>query len=123
MAKRHVIQYFLELENTYEEMKDTVKELQEMAVKGNLEESTFLEAKKDLDVIQSNYERVAYIMFLLNKPNKQEKESAEEDVNKQWYDYLKFSSKEAIVDESKDALSHLKELIKEAQKDDSKGIC
>jgi len=123
MAKRHVIQYFLELENTYEEMKDTVKELQEMAVKGNLEESTFLEAKKDLEVIQSNYERVAYIMFLLNKPNKQEKESAEEDVNKQWYDYLKFSSKEAIVDESKDALSHLKELIKEAQKDDSNGIC
>ncbi len=116
MAKRHVIQYFLELENTYIEMQDTVKELQQLASEGKVEESTYLDAKKDIDVIKENYDRVAYIMFLFNKPNRKSKE--EDEVNKKWYDYLKTSSKEAVVDESKDALAHFKKMVEELKEND-----
>ena len=111
MAKRHVIQYFLELENTYVEMQDTLKELQQLASEGKVEESAYLDVKKDIDAIKENYDRVAYILFLLNKPNRKSKE--EDEVTKSWYKYLKTSSKEAIVDESKDALAHFKKTLKE----------
>ena len=113
MAKRHVIQYYLELENTYIEMKDTLDELQKLAKEGKVEESTYLSAKEDMDVIINNYERISYIMFLLNKPNRKAKESKEEEINKQWYAYLKGASKEAILDESKDALAEFKKKVRE----------
>ena len=116
MAKRHVIQYYLELENEYLEMQDTLNELQQLAQEGKIEESTYLETKKEVDVIKSNYERVAYILFLLNKPNRKDKD--EDAVSKKWYDYLKTSSKEAILDESKDALSHIKKIISEVKEND-----
>lgn len=112
MAKRHVVNYFLELENTYVEMQETLKELQVLASEGKVEESTYLSVKEEVEVIKQNYERVAYILFLLNKPNRSKKEAYEERINKSWYDGLRFSSKEAIVDESRDALSHIKEILK-----------
>lgn len=111
MAKRHVVQYFLELENTYVEMQDTVKELQQLAQEGKVEESAYLDAKKDIETIKQNYERVAYIIYLLNKPNRKTKE--EKQVETSWYNCLKTSSKEAIVDETKDALSHFKGIVEE----------
>ena len=116
MAKRHVVQYFIELENTYVEMQDTVKELQQMAQEGKVEESTYLDAKKDIDVIKTNYERVAYIIYLLNKPNRKSKD--EDDIAKSWYKVLKTASKEAVIDESKDALVHFKKIVEELEKDD-----
>ena len=112
MAKRHVIRYFLEVENTYVETMEVLKELQELANQGKVEESTYLNVEKDLEVIKTNYERLAYIIFLLNKPNRVKKNDYEEKVNKSWYDSLKFASKEAIMDESRDALAHFKEIVK-----------
>ena len=118
MARRHVVQYFLELENTYIETKETLDELQELAQAGKVEEETYLDVKKDFEVIKANYDRIAYILFLLNKPNKKNKK--EDEVSKTWYDYLKTSSREAIVDESKDALAHIKETIREVKKNATK---
>ena len=112
MAKRHVIRYFLEMENTYIEMQDTLKELQQLAQDGKVEESTYLSAKEEVDIIKQNYERISYIMFLLNKPNRKSKNDYEEKLNKQWYDYLKSSSKEAVLDESKDALLEFKKIVR-----------
>ncbi len=117
MAKRHVIQYYLELENEYIEMQDTLKELQTLAQEGKVEESSYLSMLEDVNLIKNNYERVSYIMFLLNKPNRREKESKELEVNKQWYSYLKGASKEAILDETKDALAEFKKKVKEISND------
>lgn len=111
MARRHVIQYFLEQENEYIEMQETVKELQQLAQEGKVEESTYINAKKDIDIIKQNYERIAYIIFLLNKPNRKKKEKYDERVNASWYKALKTSSKEAVLDETKDALAHFKKIV------------
>lgn len=115
MAKRHVIRYFLELENQFIEMQETVKELQQLASDGKVEESTYLNAKEDMELIKQNYERIAYIIFLLNKPNRKEKDKYDEKVNESWYKLLKTSSKEAIVDETKDALAHFKKIVRGLQ--------
>ena len=114
MAKRHVVRYFIELENEYLEMQNTLNELQKLAQEGKVEESSFLEVKEEVEKIKQNYDRVAYIIYLLNKPNRKDKE--DNDYDKSWYQYLKTSSKEVILDETRDALSHLKAMVKEMQK-------
>ena len=37
---------------------------------------------------------------------------------KEWYDYLEGSSKEAILDENKDALADFKKYVREMKKED-----
>jgi trans-2-enoyl-CoA reductase len=113
MSKRHVVQYFLELESQYFEMLDNVKDLEELLKENRLSQEDFNAAINDIQVSKNNYERIAYIMMLLNKPNRKDKR--EEAIAQSWYKALKFSSKEAIVDENRDALSHLKELIKKGE--------
>ena len=68
---------------------------------------------KQIELVKSNYERIAYIMMLLNKPNKKDKQDA--DMYQKWYNELAFASKEAIMDENKDVLKELKEYIKKGK--------
>lgn len=117
MARKHVVQYFLEVQNQYFEMLDNVKELDAAAKKGLVGQDRLDEATKDIDNLKANYERIAFIMMLLNKPNRKSKNKKEEYQNKQWYNYLKGASKEAILDENKDVLADLKKLIKEIKEE------
>ena len=111
MARRHVVNYFLEQENLYMELLSNLPDFQELFNSGKLTEEEYNTAIKEIENAKANYLTLSYIMFLLNKPNKSDKE--ESKINKQWYDSLKQYSREAILDESKDALKHLKQLIKE----------
>ena len=45
------------------------------------------------------------------------KNKDEVKISKSWYDALKYSSKEAIINENNDVLKHIKELIKEGKLD------
>lgn len=116
MARKHVINYFLQVENQYLEMLDNVKDFKELLDSNKVSEDEYNDFMKEVEVLKTNYERLSYIIFLLNKPNKDDKKEILQ--NKQWYDALKTSSKEALLDESKDALSTLKELIKKGNKDE-----
>ena len=112
MAKRDVVMYFLQVQNQYQELLGDVKDLEEALKSKHIEQEQFDLAKKDIDVVKDNYERLAYIMMLLNKPQRKKKQAGEEAVNKKWYDYLKGASKEAIIDENKDALADFKKIVK-----------
>lgn len=113
MAKRHVNLYFLEVQNTYFEMLDNLKEFKELASEGKISQEEYDQALREVELEKSNYERIAYIMMLLNKPNKKDKEEA--DINRAWYEELKGASKEVILDECKDVLADLKALIKKGK--------
>ena len=67
----------------------------------------------EVEKAKENYTRIGYIMFLLNKPQRSSKKLTKEQQS--WYDALSYASKEAILDESKDVLCKLKELIKEGK--------
>ena len=112
MAKRDVVLYFLQVQNKYLEMLENVKDLEEALKTNHIEQSQFEDAQKEIETIKNNYERLAYVMLLLNKPNRKKKQLKEERENKYWYDYLQGSSKEAILDENKSALVDFKELVK-----------
>lgn len=118
MARKDVIKYFLEQQNLYFEMLDDVKEFDIALKKGIIEQDAFDNAQKDMKIVKDNYERLAYIVMLLNKPKRKDKEKLYNKLNDSWYKELKGSSREAIYDESKDALSDFKKLIKEKSLND-----
>ena len=56
-------------------------------------------------------------MMLLNKPKKSSKAEKYEKTYKEWYEYLKGNSKEAIYDENYDALVDFREFSKKMKKE------
>lgn len=118
MAKRDVALYFLQVQSQYFEMVKLAKEMNEELKKGFVTQEQVESIQNEMNILKANYERIAYIMLLLNKPNRKSKKSKEESIYKEWYDYLKGASKEAIMDENRDVLCDFKKFIKEI-KDES----
>jgi len=114
MARKHVISYFLQVQQQYFEMLENVSLLDKAAKEGKVTEEQFLQAQESLTILKNNYERIAWIIMLLNKPNRNSKQESLYD--KQWYEELKGASKEAILDENKDALADFKKLLAEVNK-------
>ena len=122
MAKRDLNRYYLQVQEQYFEMLSIAKELKELYKDKIIDEQRFTDYQAQVEIIKANYERLSYVMLLLNKPNRKDKQALEERQNKEWYDHLKGASKEAILHEDRDALVELKELIrktKEEMKHDS----
>ena len=111
MAKKHVKNYFLEVQNCYFEMLYNLKEFKALAQEGKVSQEDYDQMLREVELNKNNYERIAYIIMLLNKPNRISKE--ENDINKAWYKELQGASKEAILDESRDVLIDLKKYLKE----------
>jgi hypothetical protein len=115
MARKDVINYFLEQQGVYLELISNVKDLDEAFKKGQLSEEQIKIAKEDINIAKNNYDRIAYIIMLLNKPKDKANRKKEEQFNKNLYDSLHGASREAVLDESKDALLDFKKLIKESK--------
>lgn len=113
MAKSHVVQYFLEVENQYLEMAENLKEMQQLASDNKVSAEDYEQVFREVETLKTNYERIAYIMFLLNKPQRKTKKL--DSATLSWYDALKTASKEAIIDENRDALCTIKALINEGK--------
>ena len=113
MAKSHVVQYFLEVENQYLEMAENLNEMQKLAADNKISPDDYNQILKEVELIKSNYERIGYIMFLLNKPQRKGKKLDETTLS--WYKALQTSSKEAIINENNDALCTLKKLLREGK--------
>lgn len=122
MAKRDVNKEYLQLQNDYFEALAMVKEFDEEFKKGDLPQSVLDEAQQRLQDLKKNYDMFTYILFLLNKPNRDWKKWREETNNGEWYEYLKKNgvSAESIKDESHDALVDFKKFVKENAKHESK---
>ena len=76
MSVKHVKDYYLKVTNDYHEMTKTLEELEKC-----MTESQAIQATKNIEMIRQqvsqlkeNYLRLSYIMFLLNLPNKKEKQ-------------------------------------------------
>lgn len=113
MAKSHIIKYFLEVEYQYLEMLEILKELKELVKEGKLDAETYNMEEENVTKLKENYERLAYIMFLLNQPQRKGKKLDANTLS--WYNELKNHSKEAILDENNDVLCTFKKLKKEGQ--------
>ena len=109
MAKIDVNLYFLEMQDQYFEMLDNLREFKELSIEGRISQEEYDSMLQEVEILKNNYERLAYIMFLFNKPKG--KNAKKWNINLSWYNELKGASKEAVINENANVLADLKKLI------------
>ena len=116
MARKHLVQYYVEQESIYTQMLSDVEELERVYKSGNMPYERYAQLRdtltSDIESLKEEYERLSYLMFLLNIPNRVSKEDKYKKENKAYLAYLDKYSKEKMIDESKDVLKNFKEQVR-----------
>lgn len=109
MSVKHLKEYYQKVCDQYNEMVNDLQELEEYAKTNMVEPERLEQYKQTIAPIKENYLTLSYIMFLLNQPNRKEKQ---EKYNKQYKDRLaqipKENTKEGRLDIGDKALYDLK---------------
>lgn len=115
MSKRDVNRIYLQQQMLYFGMLENAKEFDRMYKAGEISQERFEQAQKQVEVIRDNYMQISYFMLELQKPFKKRERKEWEIATKSYYDALEGYSKEALLDETKDALADFKKMIDEAK--------
>lgn len=75
MAVKDVVRYYNEIADQYLEMQEELNDFTELAKQGMFEPERLEAIEKSVEPLKTNYERISYIMFLLNKPARKEKQN------------------------------------------------
>lgn len=116
MSKRHVIDYYLQVQDLYFEMLDDVKDFDEALKGGFITQEQVEQSQMMLARVKDNYDRLSYIVVLLNQPNRKTKLKKHLTQNKKVYNYLRDVSQENSLSEMNDDLKKFKEFIKKEKK-------
>ena len=118
MAVADVKAYFKKVEKQYRELKDNMKDFDEAFAKGYITEDRLTEVKKWCNVVETNYERLAYIMHLLAIPNKHGKKLTKADEKlRQSLSMLKADENYVLV-ENQDALVNFRKEVEKLLNDE-----
>lgn len=114
MAVRHVREYYKLMEQQYLDMLQNVKDFDELLKQGVVPEEVMQQAKSMLDAMKSNYDRLSYIMLLLNQPNRDKKEKNYKKSISNELDFLvsNNATQGSVFVENEDVLKNFKKLIK-----------
>ena len=110
MSVKHIQEYYNSIMKDYHEMVLTLKDMEEECTNGLVSPDRVDQLKNMLEPIKQNCNRITYIMYLLNRPNKKEKQ--------RWYD--KQNSKKVFKNE--DTLEGIKEENKKALENAKKSL-
>lgn len=117
MAVKHVKDYFYTMLAQYCEEKENLKDFEEALAKGQITEDRLDDIKENFAAIEENFERIKYIVFLLNMPNRKEKRKKYEKMSKK--DLAEFEKYKATLaqveaenDEKSAAIAEEMEAIK-----------
>ena len=108
MAKKDFDRYYEEVENTYLEMLENLRDMEREMADGLVDPDMFEQMKEMIIPLKNNYETLGYVKFLLNKPVKKEKEKRYILQNKKLLAHSK--TKEQVLKENRQVLDNLKEL-------------
>lgn len=114
MSIKDVKRYYAQVEQQYFEMNQTAKELNEECKNGAVPQAMVDQAEQMVLPLKQNYERLSYILYLLNKPNRPKKNKWYKNQNKIYENYF-YNHKATDIDcdiESRDALVNFKEYVK-----------
>lgn len=110
MAINDVRQYFYTMLSQYLEEKQNLADFEEALKEGRITEEQMLEATKIVADLETNYYRLAYIMYLFDMPNRSTKKAT---YTKQYKSILKElealgADIDSVKKENSDALIHFK---------------
>lgn len=113
MARKHIINYYVTVENQYLKMKKMCDSFEKQVKEGKGSLETLESVRETTGRLKENYDRISYIMYLLNMPNNPKKTARYKNQNKNVDTYLQDSNLDVIVNENEDVLKRLKEIIGE----------
>lgn len=70
MSKKDVYIYFNEICDQYHELIESLHDMEKEAMTGLINPDRIEQLKTIIEPVKTNYQRISYIMFLLNKPTK-----------------------------------------------------
>ena len=113
MAVKDVKNYFLTMLSQYVEEKQNLADFEEALKAGNITEDQMTEAMEVVAGLEENYHRLAYIMFLLEMPNRKSKKTAYIRQYQVILDELKRlgADIDSVKAENSDALIHFKTVL------------
>lgn len=122
MALRDVKEYYFKMLGQYFEMKADLADFEQALKDGFITEDQMQAAIEDVDKVKQNYERLSYIMYLLNLPNRKSKQEKYIKMNKKLI--AEFEARQAdtksVELENRDALKAFREEMERLQKEENK---
>lgn len=74
MSVKHIREYYERMVSDYTEMKNVLKEMEKLSDSNASTALANIESiREQVKILEANYNRLSYIIFLLNQPNKEAK--------------------------------------------------
>ena len=120
MAVKDVRHYFYTMLSQYLEEKQNLADFEEALKEGLITEEQMKEATDTVASLETNYHRLAYIMYLLDMPNRESKKTGYIKQHSQILEELKKlgADIDSVKEENSDALIHFKATLKALSKKD-----
>lgn len=113
MALKDLKNYYNQVCDQYYEVLENLKDFQKEQEEGLVEEERMEQIKQNIKPLMDNYERISYLMFLLNQPAKKEKIKKYKKQNQKLLNKLsKNNSIEQMNKENIEVLNKLKDTLK-----------
>ena len=121
MAVKDVKEYYYKMLAQYLEMKNDLADFEEALKNGFITEEKLAEVKDTVNSLELNYDRLTYIMYLLELPNRRSKHAKHNKANKKLVEAFKDRNADtnAVELENKSALDHFRKELKHL-KDENK---
>ena len=119
MAVKDVKEYYFKMLAQYLEMKADLADFEFALKEGFITESQMQEAINEVNKIQQNYDRLTYIMYLLELPRRNSKKDKYNKANKKLLEAFKdkAATSDAVMLENTSALKAFRDEIKQLQKE------
>lgn len=118
MAVKDVRNYFYTMLAQYIEEKQNLADFEAALKEGYITQEQMQEALDNVSNLENNYHRLAYIMYLLDMPNRDSKKAGYVKQHKTILDELRRlgADIDSIKDENSDALIHFKAALEALKK-------
>ena len=107
MAKKDVDDYFNQIYTDYKEMQDTLIDMEEAAQHQLVSPEQVDNIKMIVENMKTNYMRISYIMYLLNKPKTKKKQKMYDRMVKE----PKVGSLQEVREENKSYINDIKSTL------------
>lgn len=113
MSVCDIKEYYKQVCDQYNEMIQNLKDMEEYSQKNMVEPERLDQFKEALKPIKENYLTLSYIIFLLNRPNKKEKQKKYLKQHKKELDKIPYSNtQEGKIEKGKQTLEELNKIAK-----------
>lgn len=113
MAVKHVREYYERMTSDYVEMKKVLEELEKTSEENAGKALSNIDSiREQVKLLESNYKRLSYIIFLLNQPNREKKKSKYYKSESKKLDNIPIEHrKEGVINENSNIIENLKSFI------------